>query len=49
VVGFLNSGARAAADGYNLVVGIWNTHVAGATDVLQYDVAKDFTGCRQTQ
>jgi hypothetical protein len=35
--------ARAASDGYTLVVGIWNTHVAnGATYVLQYDVAKDF-------
>src|SRR5215470_18505623 len=35
--------ARAAADGYTLVVGIWNTHVAnGATYALQYDVAKDF-------
>ena len=35
--------ARAASDGYTLVVGIWNTHVAnGAAYVLQYDVAKDF-------
>ena len=31
--------ARAAPDGYTLVVGIWNTHVAnGATYALQYDV-----------
>jgi tripartite-type tricarboxylate transporter receptor subunit TctC len=36
--------ARAAADGYTLVMGAWNTHVAnGATYVLQYDVANDFT------
>src|SRR5215831_12965070 len=35
--------ARAASDGYTLVVGIWNTHVAnGATYALQYDVVKDF-------
>jgi len=35
--------ARAAPDGYTLVVGIWNTHVAnGATYPLQYDVVKDF-------
>jgi tripartite-type tricarboxylate transporter receptor subunit TctC len=35
--------ARAAPDGYTLVVGIWNTHVAnGATYALQYDVVKDF-------
>ncbi len=35
--------ARAALDGYTLVVGIWNTHVAnGATYALQYDVVKDF-------
>ena len=35
--------ARATSDGYTLVVGIWNTHVAnGAAYVLQYDVAKDF-------
>src|SRR5215470_19995956 len=35
--------ARAAPDGYTLVVGIWNTHVAnGATYALQYDIVKDF-------
>jgi tripartite-type tricarboxylate transporter receptor subunit TctC len=35
--------ARAAPDGYTLVVGIWNTHVAnGATYTLQYDLVKDF-------
>jgi tripartite-type tricarboxylate transporter receptor subunit TctC len=35
--------ARAAPDGYTLVVGIWNTHVAnGATYTLQYDIVKDF-------
>src|SRR5215471_15166910 len=35
--------ARAASDGYTLVVGIWNTHVAnGAIYALQYDVVKDF-------
>ena len=35
--------ARATSDGYTLVVGIWNTHVAnGAAYVLQYDVVKDF-------
>jgi len=35
--------ARAAPDGYTLVVGIWNTHVAnGATYALKYDVVKDF-------
>ncbi len=35
--------ARAAPDGYTLVVGIWNTHVAnGATYALQYDVVQDF-------
>jgi tripartite-type tricarboxylate transporter receptor subunit TctC len=35
--------ARAAPDGYTLVVGIWNTHVANAvTYPLQYDVVKDF-------
>ena len=35
--------ARAAPDGYTLVVGIWNTHVAnGATYALQYDVVEDF-------
>ena len=35
--------ARAAPDGYTLVVGIWNTHVANAvTYALQYDVVEDF-------
>jgi tripartite-type tricarboxylate transporter receptor subunit TctC len=35
--------ARAAPDGYTVVVGTWNTHVAnGATYALQYDVVKDF-------
>jgi tripartite-type tricarboxylate transporter receptor subunit TctC len=35
--------ARAAPDGYTLVVGIWNTHVAnGATYTLQYDLVNDF-------
>jgi tripartite-type tricarboxylate transporter receptor subunit TctC len=35
--------ARAAPDGYTLVVGVWNTHVAnGALYPLQYDVLKDF-------
>ena len=35
--------ARAAPDGYTLVVGIWNTHVAnGVTYTLQYDLVKDF-------
>jgi len=35
--------ARAAPDGYTLVVGIWNTHVANAAIyALQYDVVKDF-------
>jgi tripartite-type tricarboxylate transporter receptor subunit TctC len=35
--------ARAAPDGYTLVVGIWNTHVAnGAIYPLQYDVVTDF-------
>src|SRR5205823_1894414 len=35
--------ARAAPDGYTLVLGIWNTHVAnGATYALAYDVATDF-------
>ena len=35
--------ARAAPDGYTLVLGIWNTHVAnGAIYALQYDVVKDF-------
>ncbi len=35
--------ARAEPDGYTLVVGIWNTHVANAvTYKLDYDVMKDF-------
>jgi tripartite-type tricarboxylate transporter receptor subunit TctC len=35
--------ARAAPDGYTVVLGIWNTHVAnGVTYRLDYDVAKDF-------
>src|SRR5262249_23324098 len=35
--------ARAAPDGYTLVLGIWNTHVGNAaTYALQYDVVKDF-------
>jgi tripartite-type tricarboxylate transporter receptor subunit TctC len=35
--------ARAAPDGYTLVLGIWNTHVGnGAIYSLQYDVVKDF-------
>lgn len=35
--------ARAAPDGYTLVVGIWNTHVAnGVTYPLQYDIVSDF-------
>src|SRR5690348_3143943 len=35
--------ARATPDGYTLVLGIWNTHVAnGATYNLDYDVLKDF-------
>jgi tripartite-type tricarboxylate transporter receptor subunit TctC len=35
--------ARAAPDGYTLVAGIWNTHVAnGALYALTYDVVKDF-------
>src|SRR5262249_6649385 len=30
-------------DGYTIVVGIWNTHVAnGAIYTLQYDIVKDF-------
>jgi tripartite-type tricarboxylate transporter receptor subunit TctC len=43
--GSIGSGrvARAAPDGYTVVLGIWNTHVAnGATYALQYDVVKDF-------
>jgi tripartite-type tricarboxylate transporter receptor subunit TctC len=43
--GSIGSGrvARAAPDGYTLVVGIWNTHVAnGAIYPLQYDVVNDF-------
>jgi tripartite-type tricarboxylate transporter receptor subunit TctC len=35
--------ARAAPDGYTLVIGIWNTHVAnGALYPLPYDVQADF-------
>jgi tripartite-type tricarboxylate transporter receptor subunit TctC len=35
--------ARAVPDGYTVVLGIWNTHVAnGATYTLDYDVLKDF-------
>src|SRR5262249_17142314 len=35
--------ARAANDGYTLVMGLWNTHVAnGALFGLSYDVVKDF-------
>jgi tripartite-type tricarboxylate transporter receptor subunit TctC len=35
--------ARAAPDGYTLVLGIWNTHVAnGAVYSLQYDIVNDF-------
>ena len=35
--------ARAAPDGYALVLGIWNTHVANsALYALDYDVVKDF-------
>ena len=35
--------ARAAPDGYTMVLGIWNTHVANAvTYMLDYDVVKDF-------
>lgn len=35
--------ARAAPDGYTLLLGIWNTHVANAALLkLEYDVVKDF-------
>jgi tripartite-type tricarboxylate transporter receptor subunit TctC len=35
--------ARAAPDGYTVVLGIWNTHVAnGVTYTLDYDVLNDF-------
>src|SRR5262245_52797731 len=35
--------ARAAPDGYTVVVGFWGTHVLnGALFTLQYDVLKDF-------
>src|SRR5262244_4386274 len=35
--------ARAAPDGYTLVVGLWNTHVVnGAIYSLPYDVQTDF-------
>jgi tripartite-type tricarboxylate transporter receptor subunit TctC len=43
--GSIGSGrvARASPDGYTLVLGIWNTHVAnGVTYSLQYDVVDDF-------
>ena len=43
--GSIGSGrvARAEPDGYTLVLGIWNTHVAnGAVYSLQYDVVSDF-------
>jgi tripartite-type tricarboxylate transporter receptor subunit TctC len=36
-------GARSTSDGYTLVIGLWNTHVAnGAVYALSYDVMKDF-------
>ena len=36
-------GARAAPDGYTLVMGDWSTHVVNAAMYdLQYDVVKDF-------
>jgi tripartite-type tricarboxylate transporter receptor subunit TctC len=35
--------ARAAPDGYTIVIGIWSTHVAnGAVYNLQYDLLNDF-------
>ena len=35
--------ARAAGDGYTIVIGIWNTHVAnGALYWLSYDLLADF-------
>jgi len=35
--------ARATPDGYTIVLGIWNTHVANAvTYTLDYDVVRDF-------
>jgi tripartite-type tricarboxylate transporter receptor subunit TctC len=35
--------ARASPDGYTIVIGGWNTHVAnGVLDTLQYDVLRDF-------
>jgi tripartite-type tricarboxylate transporter receptor subunit TctC len=35
--------ARSAGDGYTLVIGLWNTHVAnGALYTLSYDVMRDF-------
>ena len=35
--------ARSAPDGYTLVLGLWNTHVAnGALYVLPYDLLMDF-------
>jgi tripartite-type tricarboxylate transporter receptor subunit TctC len=39
-----NRVARAAPDGYTLIVGSWNTHVANSLIYsVQYDVVKDFT------
>src|SRR2546427_2193045 len=36
-------GAHAAPDGYTLIAGLWNTHVANSVIyALQYDVVKDF-------
>ncbi len=36
--------ARAAPDGYTLLLGIWNTHVANSALLkLDYDLVKDFT------
>jgi tripartite-type tricarboxylate transporter receptor subunit TctC len=41
--------ARAAPDGYTIVLGIWNTHVAnGAVYALPYDVVSDFEPIAQT-
>jgi tripartite-type tricarboxylate transporter receptor subunit TctC len=35
--------ARAAGDGYTLIIGVWGTHVLnGAIYALQYDLLKDF-------
>jgi tripartite-type tricarboxylate transporter receptor subunit TctC len=42
--------AHAAPDGYTLVVGTWNTHVAnGAVYPLQYDLIADFEQGRRHQ